>query len=221
MCGRYTIKTLPQAMIDAFGPLFGSAPDLSPRYNVAPSQPVPVVRMCDQGRQLQMMRWGLTPSWAADPAAGPKPINARSETVATSPAFRLPFQRRRCLLPADGFYEWKILDSKTKQPYYIHRKDNAPFAFAGIWDRWDKAEPPIESCAILTTHPNHLMESIHNRMPVILQPENYSTWLNPKTPQIELLPLLTPCPDTELEAYPITKKVNNPRFDGPDCLQPV
>jgi putative SOS response-associated peptidase YedK len=219
MCGRYTIKTLPQVMIDAFGPLFGPAPDFAPRFNVAPSQSVPVVCMSTHGRQIHMMRWGLTPAWAADPGAGPKPINARSETIAQSPAFRVSFARRRCILPADGFYEWKPLDAKIKQPFYIHRKDDAPFALAGIWDRWEKGEPPIESCAILTTSPNRLMESIHNRMPVILKPDNYASWLDPKTPPDELRALMVPCPDEDLEAYPVTKLVNNPHFDTPDCLQ--
>jgi putative SOS response-associated peptidase YedK len=148
--------------------------DLAPRYNIAPTQDVAVVRLnpSTEKRELSMLRWGLIPFWAEDPKVGYSTINARAETVATKPSFREAFKKRRCLVVADGFYEWQRTDGQ-KQPYLIHLKDNSPFAFAGLWERWRKGEQAIESCSIIVTEPNAVLEPIHDRMPVILSPEDY------------------------------------------------
>ena len=221
MCGRYVIKTLTQAIIDAFEAVLPPMPELFPRYNVAPSQPVPVVRTAADGRRhLDMLRWGLIPSWAKDAKAQPQPINVRAETVEHRPMFRAPFQRRRCLMAADGFYEWQPTGPKAKRPFYIHRKDDAPFAFAAIWDTWDKGGGSIESCALLTTTPNDLMKPIHGRMPVILRREDYARWLDPQTPRSELVSLLVPFANDALDAYPVSTAVNSPPNDGPECIRP-
>lgn len=222
MCGRYVIKTLWQTIVDAFDAISPPPAGLGPRYNVAPSQPVPVVRRGDDGiRRVDMLRWGLIPFWAKDAKRGVQPINARSETVAASPAFREPFRKRRCLMPADGFYEWQPAGGKAKRPFYIHRGDDALFAFAAIWDAWAKGGEAIESCALLTTEPNRLMTPIHNRMPVILRPADYGRWLDPQTPPEALAEMLVPFAETELAAYPVSPRVNNPRNDGAECIVPA
>ena len=150
MCGRYTLKTSPRTIAEHFE--LPEVPELLPRFNVAPTQDVPVVRLGDEGRSLSLLRWGLIPSWADDPAIGNRLINARAETVAEKPAFRTAFKKRRCLVVADGFYEWKRENGKT--PYYFRLKDSSPFAFAGLWERWDKGEEPVESCTLLTCEAN-------------------------------------------------------------------
>ncbi|MBI3462160.1 MAG: SOS response-associated peptidase [Planctomycetes bacterium] len=171
MCGRFTLRTSARDVAEEFGLI--EVPDLFPRYNIAPTQPVPVVR---KPRQLDFLRWGLIPPWADDPKIGSRMINARAETVATTPAFRRAFQTRRCLVIADGFYEWQ-----NRVPFLIHRRDHRPFAFAGLWDRWKG----IDSCTIITTDPNDLIRPLHDRMPVILAPEDYDRWL--ATPDQSLL----------------------------------
>jgi putative SOS response-associated peptidase YedK len=174
MCGRYSLTTPTEALVALFaaGPLEG----FSPRYNIAPTQLVPAVRMSEGERAWAWLRWGLIPSWAKDPAIGNRMINARAETVADKPAFRAALRRRRCLLPADGFYEWEKRDG-AKQPYHIALADRAPFAFAGLWEHW-QGDEAIESCTILTTAANRRLAPIHPRMPVILAPEHYDIWLD-------------------------------------------
>lgn len=222
MCGRYTLKTIPEVLQEQFQ--LAEAPAIKSRYNIAPSQLVACVRMKPETRKREgvVLRWGLVPSWAKDPAAGMKMINARVETVAEKPAFRKPFRRQRCLVLADGFYEWQRL-GRIKQPYYIRMTDERPFAFAGLWDHWvGKDGVAIESCALLTTDANEVMTPIHNRMPVILQQNDYDQWLDPEIQNTDLLKtLLKSYPSEEMEAIPIGMKVNNPHNDDIGCIEAV
>jgi putative SOS response-associated peptidase YedK len=194
-------------------------PNLPARYNIAPTQPVPAVRVSqdDADRELALLRRELIPSWATDPAIGNRMINARADTVATKPAFRKAFRQRRCLIATDGFYEWKKLNGK-KQPYYIHLQDGRPFAFAGPWEHWGRGSEPIDSCNILTTDANDVVGSIHDRMPVIVDPRDYDLWLDPDVQDAKRLePLLVPYTGEEMAAYP----VNKPRADDPKCIEPA
>jgi putative SOS response-associated peptidase YedK len=222
MCGRYVIKS-PAAKLKVRFHL-DDLPLFEPRYNIAPTQPVPIVRWLDQPkREWTPVRWGLIPSWAKDAKIGNKLINARGETVAEKPSFRSAFRKRRCLIPADGFYEWKKLDG-GKQPHFIHLRDEEPFAFAGLWEHWinpDDGEV-IESCTIVTTEANALMRTLHDRMPVILPAADYDRWLDPATQGMEgLKELVRPYPSDGMTAYPISAYVNNPRHEGVKCLEPA
>ncbi|MFQ5578075.1 MAG: SOS response-associated peptidase, partial [Anaerolineae bacterium] len=194
----------------------------SPRYNIAPSQPVAVVVNRGGARRLDAFQWGLIPVWAKDPAIGNKMIDARAETVAQKPSFKRPLQRQRCLILADGFFEWQKT-SGGKIPAYIHLKDRKPFAFAGLWDRWRApGGEEIHSCTIITTRPNSLMKPLHNRMPVILPPAAIEPWLAPvEQPPQALLPLLTPYPAGDMAFYRVSKLVNSPANDLPDCIRPL
>ena len=220
MCGRYTLKAPREAIAKAFD--LADVPQLLPRYNIAPTQPVPVVRLdptSDQ-RRLAFLQWGLIPSWAKEPGIGNSLINARADTVAEKSAFRSAFKKRRCLAPADGFYEWKRENGKT--PYYFRLKDESPFAFAGLWERWEKGDEPVESCTLITCEANGVVGAVHNRMPVILKPEDYARWLDPEEQRAEALVwLLAPLPDDWLAAHPVGKLVNNPRNEDPRCIKPV
>jgi len=220
MCGRYLIKS-PSAKLKVKFRL-DDVPLFEPRYNVAPTQAVPAVRDEDGTRHLAMLRWGLIPSWAKDAKIGYRLINARSDTVATKPSFRSAFKKRRCLIAADGFYEWKKLD-KGKQPYFIHLKDEEPFAFAGIWEMWHNPEDrkEVDSCTIITTDANALMKTIHDRMPVILPASAYDRWLDPDAKPETLQGLLCPYKAKDLDAYPVSTYVNSPKNQGPKCLEPA
>lgn len=221
MCGRYTLATDPWKLAELLE--LEQAPELRPRYNIAPTQAVAALRLNDRGRrELVRLRWGLVPSWAKDPAMGNKLINARAETVAGKPAFRAAFKRRRCLLPADGFYEWKRLDG-GKQPYRIHLADGGPFCFAGLWEHWRGAdEQTLETCTIITTAANATVSPLHDRMPVILDPADYGLWLDVDgAGPDDLQALLEPYPAGAMAAYPVSPRVNNPRHDAPDCVAPV
>jgi putative SOS response-associated peptidase YedK len=215
MCGRFTLRTPARDLVEVFELL--RDPEVSPRYNIAPTQNIAVVRQDGKNRQLSLMRWGLVPAWSKDPQAGPPLINARSETVATKPSFRTAFKRRRCLIPADGFYEWqKQADAKTKIPHYIRMAKDRPFAFAGLWEFW---HDELESCTIVTTEANELMRPLHDRMPVILSEEQYDRWLDPKNENVaELESLLRPYPPNEMTAFPISTLVNSPRNESPECI---
>jgi putative SOS response-associated peptidase YedK len=226
MCGRYTLTVPLSNLVDVFEvppPVF----DYQPRYNIAPTQEVPVVAQDDRGRRMGLLRWGLIPSWARDPAMGSRLINARSETVAEKPAFRSAFQRRRCLVPADGFYEWKreggAAEGKSaKTPYWIHMASRDPFAFAGLWERWDPREgPPVHTFTILTTEASKTLRHIHPRMPVILPPEGYGEWLDTAREAPDLQDLFRPLPGESLEAHPVSTLVNSPRNDDPTCIEPA
>jgi putative SOS response-associated peptidase YedK len=222
MCGRFTLTIDPNHLQEAF-PWAVIPNDLNPRYNIAPSQLVAVIPNTGDN-VLSMYKWGLIPSWSKDPSIGDRMINARAETLAEKPSFRNAFRRRRCMILADGFYEWKqISGSKIKQPVYIRFKDDRPFAFAGLWELWTSPDgSEIRSCTIITTQPNSIVEPIHNRMPVILSPEAYSQWLNPEDqPAAQLNELLKPYPSDEMVAFPVSKLVNSPQYDSPDLIRPV
>jgi len=219
MCGRFVLMSPGKLLAERLE--LEEKPDLEPRYNIAPSQPVPVIRVISSRRELSMLRWGLIPFWAKDPKIGYKMINARSESVGEKPAFRSAFRQRRCLILADGFYEWDR-SKKPKRPYLFRMKDEKPFAFAGLWEHWQGAEgDTIESCTILTTDANDLVAALHDRMPVILSPGHYASWIDPDQKNPEMLrELLVPYPADEMEAYPVTTKVNKPTYDEPDCITP-
>ena len=222
MCGRFTLTVDPDQLREAF-PWLNTPEGLSPRYNIAPSQPVAVVPN-DGRNQLDFYVWGLIPSWAKDPAIGNRMINARAETLIEKPSFRNAFRRRRCLIPADGFYEWKQEPGrKTKIPTYIRLKSGKPFAFAGLWERWDSPDgSTVFSCTIITTQPNELMQEIHNRMPVILPEAAYPLWLSPGEADAGALQaVLQPYPAGEMTAYPVSTLVNSPANDAAACIAPV
>jgi putative SOS response-associated peptidase YedK len=222
MCGRFTLTVDPGKLQEAIPGLIVPE-DLTPKYNIAPSQPVAVLPNEGENR-LDFFLWGLIPSWAKDPGIGNRMINARAETLAEKPAFRAAFRRRRCLVFADGFYEWRQEPgSKVKTPMYIKLKSGDPFAFAGLWEIWHAGDgSEIKSCTIITTSPNRLMEEIHNRMPVILPREAYSEWLKPgEVEPNNLNPLLEPYPENEMLAYPVSRMVNSPQNDVPECILPL
>jgi putative SOS response-associated peptidase YedK len=241
MCGRFALLTSGEDLVTQFGvsqiPIDVSM--IAPRYNVAPTQPVVVVRETTAStssadgdstssadgdsnqRELTFLQWGLIPSWAKDPKIGSRLINARSETVAEKPSFRAAFKRRRCLILADGFYEWQSQNGK-KQPMFIHLADQAPFALAGLWESWYSPDGGvIDTCTILTTTPNELMEPIHNRMPVILEPEDYNTWLIPGDQPNIAMHLLRPFASEKMTAYPVSTWVNSPAHDDAQCITPL
>lgn len=220
MCGRYTLSAPGDAVAELLE--LETAPRLEPRYNIAPTQEAAVLRLVDGNRELSPLRWGLVPFWAADPAIGSRMINARSETAADKPAFRTGLRRKRCLVPADGFYEWRRV-AAGKQPYLLSLAGGGPFAFAGLWDRWVPHEgEPIESFTILTTRPNEMVATLHDRMPVILPPRHHELWLDPAVTSPERLgALLAPLPAAEMTAYPVSTLVNSPANDLPDCVQPL
>lgn len=220
MCGRFTLTDPDQALTVQFN--LPSIPGLAPRYNIAPTQPVAAVREGSDGREGVLLRWGLIPFWARDVSIGARLINARSETAAEKPAFRAAFRRRRCLVVADGFYEWQKANG-GKQPFFLRLREARPFAFAGLWEQWQGDEgPAIESCTLLTTEPNDLIRPLHNRMPVILSPRDYDLWLDLQVQQPDRLePLLRPYPAAEMEAHAVGRWVNNPAHDDPRCIEPL
>ena len=220
MCGRYTLTTPVEKLAEVFG-FDDSSVNLPPNYNVAPTQGVAAVLEEDGRRHLEVLRWGLIPPWADDPQIGSRMINARAETAPEKPSFRRAFRERRCLIPADGFYEWKRMNG-GKQPYYIHMNEGRPFAFAGLWESWkDDGGPEIRSCTILTTKPNLLAGEIHDRMPVILPTGSYDVWLDREADRDELYGLLAPYPEDEMEAYPVSRFVNSPSNNDPRCIEPA
>lgn len=222
MCGRFTLTVDPGELQDQFGN-YTFPSNFSPRFNVAPSQPILAIPN-DGESTAYFFTWGLIPMWAKDPAIGNRLINARAETLAEKPSFRGSLKYKRCLILADGFYEWKSTGSrKTKIPYFIHMKDRKPFAFAGLWDAWNSPDGSlIKSCTIITTEPNDLVALVHNRMPVILHPRDYDKWLDPspQTPE-NVKPLLQPFPAEAMSAYPVSTRVNKADHDAPELVVPV
>lgn len=218
MCGRYTLTADAASIQLAFN--LGSIPDWRPRYNIAPSQFVPVITS-KNARQLSFLKWGLVPSWAKDAAIGSKMINARAETAAEKPSFRAAFKRRRCLMPADGFFEWAQLGSR-KTPMYIHLENRTLFAFAGLWE--SRANPDgskLETCTILTTEANELIRPLHHRMAVILVPEHYDAWLSPEEVETAaLMSLLSAHPAENMRVYEVSRQVNYPANDSPAVIEP-
>ena len=220
VCGRYTL-TRPGALLEADFGLTELPSGLSARFNIAPSQDVAAITDAEPGR-LSLLRWGLIPSWAKDPKIGSRLINARGETLSSKPSFRSAYRKRRCLVLADGFYEWQVTGA-GKVPIYIRRRDLRPFAFAGLWDRWQAEASPVEvrTCTIVTTEPNALLAPIHDRMPVILGREGRAAWLHAASGEPLLQSLLVPCAAEELEAYPVSRAVNAPAVARPELVLPV
>ncbi|MGC2236074.1 MAG: SOS response-associated peptidase [Pyrinomonadaceae bacterium] len=225
MCGRYVRRSDKQRIADHFHVHGPSLPDFGPSWNIAPQTFQPVVRLSRESgeREIVLMRWGLIPYWSKDAKMGLRSINARAETVATAPAFRDAFRYRRCLVPAEAFYEWQKLDAKTKQPFAIGMKDGSPYAFAGVWDRWkDPAtREPLETFAIITCDPNELLQTMHDRMPVIVPAKDYERWLAPAHPAQLPVDLLRPFPAEEMTAWKVNSGVGNVRNDSPDCIEPL
>ncbi len=228
MCGRYSITTAPEALRRLFE--FHNLPNLAPRYNVAPTQAAPIVRRTeDGGRELVMLRWGLVPHWAKDMSIASRLINARGDTVASKPAFRDAFRERRCLVPADGFYEWRA-ENGIRQPFRIGMKGGVPFAFAGLWESWTAKEAvgtvaegeTVETFTIVTTDANAKLRPIHARMPVILAPEAYDTWLDTAPERArDALALLRYYPEEPMAFYRVTTRVNSVRNDDSECIVPL
>ena len=223
MCGRYTL-TAPSESLAEMLPGLEITDEISPRYNIAPTQEVAVVPNNGENR-MEYFRWGLIPSWAKDPKIGNRMINARSETLAEKPSFRTAYKRRRCLVLADGYYEWRREEERgPKTPYYIRMTSEKPFAFAGLWESWRQAgeDTSLQSCTIITCPPNEKLERIHHRMPVILEQEEYDVWLNlEEQASAELNHLLKPYPAEEMTAYPVSRLVNQPKNDSPECILPA
>ncbi len=229
MCGRYRLTRSKQVVEAHFDAVSAEhEPDWPPRYNIAPTQPVPVIRQNVQEprRELSLLRWGLIPAWAKDAAGAARMINARSETAATLPAFRSALKFRRCLIPADGFYEWQKA-GKAKQPYCFEVDSGAGtadlFAFAGLWERWkDPTGKLLETCSILTTTPNAVTEAVHDRMPVILNAENYDLWLDPGMKNTSIVAeMLKPYDALRMRKYPVSTQINNAANDNPQCAAPI
>ncbi len=221
MCGRFALTVELDALMEAF-PGFTFPQTIAPRYNIAPIQAVPVIPN-DNEAQVKLFRWGLIPFWAKDPAIGNRMINARAETLAEKPSFKAAYQYRRCLVLADGFYEWrKEAGRRAKTPYFIQLASGQPFAFAGLWEVWEQEAQPIYSCTIITTAPNAVVAPIHNRMPVVLAPAAYGQWLDPDVHDAKALQgLLKPYPAADMAAYEVSTVVNNPSNDVPECVEPV
>jgi putative SOS response-associated peptidase YedK len=219
MCGRFALYSDPFSLAKRFQA--EALPELSPRYNVTPTQSIPIVREEGGNRRFALAHWGLIPHWAKDMKIGYHTINARAETVAEKPAFRNAYKHRRCLIPADGFYEWQALPgSKIKQPWFIALQDREPMAFAGLWERWRNPEgEELESCSIIVTDANQIMRPIHDRMPVILAPEDWGAWLECDSKDaVGLQGLLKPYPEEGMTAWQVSTKVNSPRYDSVECL---
>ena len=220
MCGRFIQSTGGEHLAERFH--LPTTPALTPRYNVAPSQSVWAIRMMEPGqREAVALRWGLVPAWSPEPRTAYSTINARAETVADKPTYRQAFRRRRCLIPADGFYEWRKIGSH-KQPYCIAPVDGQPLAFAGLWERWERDSQILESCTILVTQANAVITPIHDRMPVILEPQDEARWLDPTVTESAVLqPLLVPCPPERLRLWPVGTAVNATRHNGPELMAAV
>jgi len=220
MCGRYAITSAPEAIRALFR--YPEQPNFPPRYNVAPTQPIPVVRVVEGRRQFALLRWGLLPGWVKDPKTFTLVINARGESVLDKPAFRNAMKYRRCLIPADGFYEWKA-DGARKQPYFVRARSDAPFAFAGLWETWIGPNgEELDTAAIVTTRANNSLRPIHQRMPVVVPPEAFDLWLNCKEVDAQTAAaLIAPAPDDAMEAYPVSTDVNRVANDNAKLVERV
>jgi len=219
MCGRFAFYSPHEAIVRLFG--VAAAPEIEPRWNIAPTQFIATVREAGGPREVAMLYWGLVPSWAKEKAIGARMINARSETLTEKPSFRNAFRRRRCLILADGYYEWQR-SAAVKQPYFIALDDGEPFGMAGLWERWRDplTGEPLESCCIVTTSPSPTVAHVHDRMPVIVPPDAYAEWLDPKNEATERLArLFEPCPRPDLRARPVSRRVNDARNQGHDLIE--
>lgn len=221
MCGRFSLHAPESRIREAFNLEHTEPLGLKPRYNIAPSQQIPIIRDTGTGRELVMARWGLIPSWSKESTSKYSTINARIESVAEKPTYRTPFKQRRCLIPADGFYEWKQVAGK-KVPHHIRLKDGKIFALAGLWDHWEGEDGNVESCTIIVMPSNEVMKPIHERMPAIIAPAEYDWWLDARvTDKQEIMQYLTSAPSSQLTAYPVSTRVNVPKHDDERCIQPA
>lgn len=224
MCGRFTYRYTWRQLCKLLG-ITTPPTEWPPRYNVAPSQSAPVVRVAEDGRGVGMLRWGLVPPWADDLKFGFRTINARAEGIATAPAFRSAFKARRCIVPVSGYFEWQKVSEKVKQPFYFTAADDETLMLAGLWESWRPqgggADAAVETFTIITTKPNEAAAKIHDRMPVILDTAGIDRWLDPAADSVAALALLKPCPAELLMAMPVHTLVNNPKNDSPDCIQPL
>jgi len=219
MCGRFVLHTPPPALADYFD--IDAIPDLAASYNITPSQSIAAVRKPGQHREMVLLRWGLVPSWAQELKTNYSMINARAETVAEKPAYRTAFRQRRCLVPADGFYEWKQTPN-GKQPYYIRMQQDGVFALAGLWERWEQQDEVVESCSIIVTQANDTIRPVHERMPVIIRPSDFDRWLDPECRDAAAIKaLLQPWSAGEMTAYPVGKYVNSPENNDARCIAPL
>ncbi|MDT7732796.1 MAG: hypothetical protein QOK45_3091 [Mycobacterium sp.] len=229
MCGRFVSSSPPDELAKYFDVEAVAEAVLEPSFNVAPSNDVYVVLETGGLRRLDAFRWGLVPFWSKDPSTGNKMINARAEGIAEKSAYKRTFSKRRCIIPADGFYEWKrIPGQKSKQPYFIHRADGEPMAFAGLWEIWrpdedgERTSDPLRSCTIITGTPNEKIAEIHDRMPVMLPPSAWAEWLDPQNDDVDALgKLLVPAPASLLALHPVSRSVNNVRDNGPELIAPA
>ena len=226
MCGRYLLSTSAEIIADLFQAELTA--EFRPRYNIAPSQMIPVVELAGKSRRVSLMRWGLTPSWAKakiGPRGGvrlPDFINARSETASSKPSFRNAFRQRRCIVPADGFFEWKKALDGSRQAHCVRFGDRQVFAMAAIWETWRSAEGALrQGVCVLTTQGNADLKTLHDRMPVVLHPDHYDFWLNPASALPPIEDLLQPLPDGFMEVYPVSNRVNKPGHDDADLLNPI
>lgn len=223
MCGRYALHGPSSRLREQFEADIDDIPaDFGPRYNAAPMQLLPVIRQRPTGeRVVQLLRWGLIPSWSKDESIATKLINARGETVAEKPSFRAAYKSRRCIVPASGFYEWKKV-AGGKQPYFIEPANELLFGFAGLWERWSKPDgETVDTFTVITTEANEAMRSLHDRMPVILLPDDYDQWLTKTTEPDLVRQLLVPCPDEMLQMHPVSKAVGNVRNEGPELIEQI
>ena len=221
MCGRFTLHTPAAQIRESFNLPDLPARELKPRYNIAPSQDVAIIRDTGTGREMVMARWGLIPGWSKESRTKYSTINARIESVAEKPTYRTPFKRRRCLIPADGFYEWKQ-DAGNKVPHHIRMQDGKVFAFAGLWDHWEGEDADIESCTIIVMPANEVMQPIHERMPAIIAQQDYDVWLDSSvTDKQEIMQYLNSVPSIQLTAYPVSTRVNSAKNNDEGCIRPV
>jgi putative SOS response-associated peptidase YedK len=219
MCGRYAVISTPEAIRALLG--YAEAPNFPPRYNIAPTQPIAIVRVIEGKRQFALVRWGFIPSWVKDPQAVSLMFNARGETAADKPAYRNAMRRRRCLVPADGFYEWKR-DGGRKRPYWVHRRGGGPLAFAGLWETWTGPNgEELETAAIVTTTANRALKPLHERMPVVVPQDAFGLWLDPNADLQMASALIAPAPEDFFEAYEVSGAVNRAANDGPALLTPA
>lgn len=221
MCGRFVSNAKPKQVEKEFDVKITGENHFQPRYNIAPTQTIAAVLEIDGKRIIESLRWGLIPNWAKDISIGSKMINARAETLAEKPSFKNAFKSRRCIIPASGFYEWQKKDAGGKQPFYFHLKNKEVFGFAGLWEEWLERETgeQIETCTIITTEANQVLEPIHERMPVILQSKDYDEWLDAKVRDTDKLQkLLVPCPAEEMDSYAVSRAVNNPTSDSSELI---
>jgi putative SOS response-associated peptidase YedK len=217
MCGRFTLHTPTAQIEEAFH--LHSGLELKPRYNIAPSQDIPIIRDTENEREMAMARWGLIPGWSKESRSKYSTINARIESVAEKPTYRTPFKKRRCLIPADGFYEWKTVNG-IKIPHHIRMKNSKVFAFAGLWDHWEDEEGSIESCTIIVMPSNEVMKPVHERMPAIIAPAHYDLWLDSRiVDKQEIMHYLSPGPSSQLTAYPVSTWVNTPKNNDERCIK--